>query len=33
MDTRQIMSQALQALLDKGADKVALWLTEKTKGI
>ena len=31
MDTRQIMSQALQALLDKGADKVALWLTEKTK--
>ncbi len=31
MDTRQIMSQTLQALLDRGADKVALWLTERTK--
>jgi len=31
MDTRQIMKLTLQTLLDKGADKAALWLSETTK--
>ena len=31
MDTRQIMSQTMQALLDKGAGKVALWFSETTQ--